>query len=160
VNRLAVALALGLLASPAFSATIEVEGARLRPPVLSGGPGAIFLTLVNHGPADRLIGATVPQAVSVELHTHLHENGVVQMRRIGAIALPENGRAELKPGGDHLMVIGLPHLPAPGSNVPLSLTFERAGVVTTEATVLSPTAPADATSTGSNGHDGAHHGSH
>jgi len=144
------ALILGLAALPALAAEIEIGNATLRPPVVAGGNGAAFFTITNHGPADRLIAAAAPGARLVELHTHVRDGDVLRMRKVDAIAVPEQGRAELKPGGDHVMLFGLdPAATAPGSRLPLTLTFERAGTILIEV-------PVEALPAAASGHHGAH----
>jgi len=119
---------LALLSAPVQAAgEIEIVAPVLRLPVLAGGNGAVFLTILNHGPADRLIGASLPGTRATELHTHQHDGGVMRMRPVQAIAIPAQGQAELRPGGDHIMAIGLSPAPAVGESVPLVLTFEHAG---------------------------------
>lgn len=144
------ALILGLAALPALAAEIEIDNASLRPPVVAGGNGAAFFTIINHGPADRLIAASAPAARSVELHTHIRDGDVLRMRKVDAIAVPERGRAELKPGGDHVMLFGLdPAATAPGARLPLTLSFEHAGAIQIEV-------PVEALPAAASGHHGAH----
>lgn len=135
------ALLLAVPALPARAGEIETLAPTLRLPPLDGGNGALFLTLVNHGPADRLIAAAIPGTRVTELHTHSRDGDVMRMRRVEAIDLPADGRAELRPGGDHIMAIGLSPLPSPGQTVTVTLTFAQAGTVTVEAVAASP-APA------------------
>ncbi|MFD2234941.1 copper chaperone PCu(A)C [Phaeospirillum tilakii] len=143
----ALALFALLLAPAAQAGEIEAVAPTLRLPPLDGGNGALFLTLVNHGPADRLIAAAIPGTRVTELHTHRRDGDVMRMRRVEAIELPADGRAELRPGGDHIMAIGLSPLPSPGATVTVTLTFAQAGTLTVEAVAASP-APAH------HGHDG------
>jgi copper(I)-binding protein len=63
------------------------------------------------------------------LHTHLHENGVMKMRPIDGIVIPAHGMAELKPGGDHVMLMGLKAPLKMGDHFPLVLVLEKAGKI-------------------------------
>lgn len=105
----------------------------------SAGPvknGAAFLTVKNGGgEADRLIAARAPVADRVELHTHLHENGVMKMRQVEAIEIPAGGTAMLKPGGDHVMLMGLKAPLQEGGSFPLTLVFEKAGEITIDVAI-------------------------
>ena len=49
------------------------------------------------------------------------------MRPVDAIALPAGEAVELKPGGYHVMLLGLVKPLAVGDEIPLTLTFEKAG---------------------------------
>ena len=104
----------------------------------SAGPArnsAAFMTIHNAGGADRLISASADVSDRVELHTHEMDGDVMKMRQVEAIDVPANGMAELKPGGFHVMLIGLKAPLKEGESFPLTLTFENAGTVTLEVAV-------------------------
>jgi copper(I)-binding protein len=124
-----------LTAGPCLAGDLSVSAGLVRPPVLPGGNGAAFLTIDNAGPPDRLVGAESPIAHSVELHTHLHDGGVMRMRAVDSIAIPAHGQAVLKPGGDHVMLIGVDTPPKAGDRVPLTLVFAKAGRITLDLPV-------------------------
>lgn len=100
----------------------------------AGGQGAGFLTLRSAG-ADRLLSASSPAANRVELHTHLREGDVMRMRPVEAIDLPAGTAVTLQPGGFHLMFMGLKQPFEQGTQVPVTLVFERAGSVTVQLPV-------------------------
>ena len=55
-------------------------------------------------------------------------NGVMQMRQLAdGLPVPAGGSVVLKPGGYHVMLIGLKKPLAAGESIPLTLTFEKAG---------------------------------
>lgn len=107
---------------------------------MAGGPvSAAYMTITNGGAADRLLKAEGDVAKSVELHTMIEENGVMQMRPIeGGIEVPANGDLVLKPGGHHIMLIGVQRDLKAGDTVSLTLQFEKAGSVKVEASVRMP----------------------
>lgn len=123
----------GLLATVAGAAEVKhgelvVSDAWARASVVKNG--AAYLTIMNHGgAADRLVRAASPVAAKVELHTHVIEGDVVRMRRVKAIEVGAQSHTELKPGGLHIMMMGLRQPLEEGETVPLTLTFERAGTV-------------------------------
>lgn len=122
-------------AAPTTSGPIQVGGAWARPTVAGQQAGGGYLWLHNSGPADRLLSASTPVAAAVELHTMSMEGDVMRMRQIDAIDLPTDEHVELQPGGRHLMFTGLKRPLKAGERVPLSLRFEKAGVVTVEMPV-------------------------
>jgi copper(I)-binding protein len=92
--------------------------------------GAGFMTLKNNDSApDRLISAASPAARVVELHTHIREGDVMRMRPVADIPVPPGQTVHLRPGGLHVMLIGLTEPLRQGASVPLTLRFERAGEV-------------------------------
>jgi copper(I)-binding protein len=93
--------------------------------------GAAFMTLKNDGSVDdTLVSAAANVAKKVELHTHIMANGIMKMRRVeGGIPVPAGSMTMLKPGGYHVMFMGLKAPFREGGSFPLTLTFARAGKV-------------------------------
>jgi hypothetical protein len=89
-----------------------------------------FMTIQNTGTtADRLVSAASPVAGVVELHEMAMEGSVMKMRAVAGIEIPAGGKAELKPGGYHVMLMDLKGPLVEGKDIPLSLRFEKAGSV-------------------------------
>lgn len=97
--------------------------------------GGGFLKLDNGGAADRLLSASADVSKLVELHVMKMEGDVMQMRQVDAIDLPAGKTVELKPGGLHIMFIGLKAPLKKGESFPLKLRFEKAGEVTVQVNV-------------------------
>ncbi len=143
----AAVLAAGLLGPPGLPALagdgIEVSGAFARATIGRARNGAAYLVLRNTGTEDdRLVGARSAAAARVSLHTHLHEGGVARMRPVEAIGVPAGGTAALRPGGDHLMAMGLKAPLEEGGTLALVLVFERAGEIALEIPIGPPGARA------------------
>jgi periplasmic copper chaperone A len=127
------ALLIGFVA-PAFaqgtgntSITVEQPWARATP--TGAKTGAAYMTLDNKsGTADRLTGASSDVADKLQIHEMKVENGVMQMREVpGGLPIPAGGSVVLKPGSYHVMLIGLKKPLTAGENIPLTLTFDKAG---------------------------------
>ncbi len=99
--------------------------------------GGGFMTIANGGATtDRLLGASSPAAARVEIHSMSMDGGVMRMRPVtDGLAVPAGGALALKPGGYHLMLMGLKAPLELGKLVPLTLRFERAGAVTVQLKV-------------------------
>jgi copper(I)-binding protein len=66
---------------------------------------------------------------------------VMQMQAVeGGLIIPANGVVHLEPGGLHLMFHDIDAPFVDGQSVPLAMTFEHAGEVTTLLPVRVPTA--------------------
>lgn len=93
--------------------------------------GAAYLTVRNPGShPDRLLGASTGVAERAELHiSTIDAQGVAMMRPAEAIEVPVGGEVRLQPGGMHVMLVGLKQPLAAGTSFPLTLRFERAGMV-------------------------------
>ena len=109
-----------------------------RPTAPSQPTGGGYLTLRSKGRADRLISASTPIAREVQLHSMWMEGDVMRMREIDAIDVPADTLVELKPGGLHLMFVGLKEPLKVGQHFPLKLRFEKAGEVTVQINVDAP----------------------
>jgi len=104
--------------------------------------GAGYLVLENRGTTpDRLIGGSVEVAAGFEIHDVVVEDGVMRMRELEAIELPPGGSVEIKPGGRHIMFVGLLHPLAAGEKARGALQFEQAGKIEVEFDVIGMGAP-------------------
>ncbi|XVQ14669.1 copper chaperone PCu(A)C [Spirillospora sp. CA-255316] len=90
------------------------------------GMTAAFGTLVNTTGADITIASgTTPASPKLELHEVVGEGGQMKMRpRDGGFVIPARGRLELKPGGYHIMLMGVVDPIEPGDRVPFTLTLD------------------------------------
>lgn len=148
-----VAILLLLLSACADKAasTIQVKDAWVRASMMmeaemgemgshmAGLNSAAYMILTNTGdqPA-RLLRARSDVAESVELHQSQTEGGVTSMKPVEAIDIPAHGQTELKPGGLHIMLIGLKRELKVGDTVQLTLEFEKAGELLVSAEVRAP----------------------
>jgi len=93
--------------------------------------GGGFMTIANKGKvADRLTGGSSEIAAQVQIHTMSMDGGVMRMRRLkDGAAIPAGGSLALKPGGIHIMFMGLKRPLKQGEMIPVTLDFARAGKV-------------------------------
>ena len=142
-RRQTLASSAALLAPWAASAqggAPKVEAAWARPTVAGQSGGGGFLKITGGSTPDRLLGASASISKVVELHTMEMDGNVMRMRPIDAVAVPAGQTVELKPGGMHIMFMGLKETLKSGASFPLTLRFEKAGEVKVMVQV-SPTAP-------------------
>lgn len=98
--------------------------------------GAAYFEIRNTGKEpDRLVGAASPAAERVELHVQVRDGDVLRMREVTGLLAPARQRLALRPGGPHLMIVGLRKPLVKGDRVPLTLRFERAGELQIELEV-------------------------
>ena len=142
LRRLALAALVAILALPAFAldyklGAIEIghPWSRATPPTAESGGG--FLAITNTGTTpDRLIAVKSPAADKVEIHEMKMDGNVMRMREVekGLEILPGKSVA-LAPGGYHLMMMGLKAPLKQGTQVPVTLVFERAGAIDVQLSV-------------------------
>ena len=100
---------------------------------------AAFLKIMNSGNEDdHLLRIESDLAEVVELHRSEIQNDVMTMRPVEGIDIPAGETVELRPGGFHIMLIGLQREIKPGENYILTLVFENAGPVKVDAEVRAP----------------------
>jgi copper(I)-binding protein len=106
----------------------------------SDTPAAGYMIITNNGDKnDRLLGITADFAQQAMLHqSSVDANGVASMKMVMAIDLPAGGQIVLRPGGYHLMLMGLKVGLKVGDTVTLVLQFEQAGTVKVSTQVTNP----------------------
>ena len=111
--------------------SVKVEGAFVRAVPPNSDATAAFMTLVNDSDKPvRLVGGSTPFAgmAGPMVTTHEEHDGkmAMGMKDAPALEVPAHGKLELKPGGDHLMLMELKSVPKEGETVTLTLRFEPA----------------------------------
>ena len=109
---------------------ITVEKAWMRVPPGGRDVSSAYLVIVNEGGADTLVSVSSPMADDVQMHISEMRDDVMSMREEETVPIPAHGTVNYQPGGRHLMVFGVREGLKAGDEVPLTLTFERAGKVT------------------------------
>jgi copper(I)-binding protein len=134
-----IAAATGVLvADPANARAddLKVESAWAR--ASAGRNGAAFVTVSNGGAPDRLVGVTSPAAPDVMFHRSFEEGGMMKMEHVATIPIDAGQRMDMRPGGLHIMLVGLKQPLKKGEQFPLSLRFERGGAKDVTVTVYGP----------------------
>lgn len=127
-----------LISGSAMAASYKIGSLEIMGPwsraTPKGAPTAIgYMTIKNTGTApDRLIAGSVDFASGFQLHSMVMENGVAKMRELQGVDIAPGHTIEFKPGGSHVMFVGLKHPLAEGEHVKGTLVFEHAGTVQIE----------------------------
>ncbi|MBV2208829.1 MAG: copper chaperone PCu(A)C [Thermomonas sp.] len=125
------AFLLGLGVTAPVYAQLRVEQAWTRAtPVVSPVLGG-FLVVTNSGDTqDRLLRVEAAIAKSVVIHQMRNDNGVLRMRAVkDGLPISAHGKLELKPGGAHLMLMGVQRQLRAGEQFEAKLVFEHAGEI-------------------------------
>lgn len=86
---------------------------------------------------DRLVGASSNAARDVQLHETIDTGqSAGTMKPVRRIAVPAGATVRLRPGGYHLMIMGLRHQLDPGSSVPVRLDFASGARLRIELPVI------------------------
>ena len=127
-----LAFAAGLVvASAALAQTnqLEVTNPWARATAGTAQPGVAYLTIQSPTP-DRLLSVSSPVAKKAELHSMEMSGMVMKMRPMASLDIPAGQPVTLKPGGEHIMLMGLTQPLHAGQSFPLTLNFEKAGTRT------------------------------
>lgn len=144
MKKLLAALIITGLCQTAAAAGIHAENAWARATVDGMKMGGGFITLHNEDAGqDYLLGGSSPVAERVEIHNHINDNGVMRMRQAkDGVALPAGEETELKPGGYHIMFMGLKQPLKAGEKFPVTLKFKNAKAQTVTFEVKNAPMPA------------------
>lgn len=103
---------------------------------MQGMNSAVYFVIQNHNAgADELVGAASDVADAVEVHESKMEGEVMMMNRVEAVALEPSAKVEFKPGGYHVMLIGLKQDLKAGDQITVTLQFRDSPDITIQAMV-------------------------
>ncbi len=123
-------------ATSAWAGALTVDNAYVREMPPGQKVTGAFMTLKNGSDQDRAaVSASSDVAESVELHTHVHDQGVMKMRQVEKIGVPAGSETVLEPGGYHVMLIGLKQSLELGQTVIITVNFDDGTSVPVEAEV-------------------------
>ncbi len=118
---------------------IEIKDPWARPSPKMATSGAAYMIIENKGNEDdALIGVDGDVSDAIEIHEMtVDENNVMHMKPVEGqrLVIPAKGKVELKPGGYHIMLIGLKHQLQEGETIDLTLKFEKSGEIKVQAPV-------------------------
>jgi hypothetical protein len=119
----------------ADASTITLDHPWARPTAGAATTGVVYFTVTDKGSADHLVKVSTPIAATAELHETINDNGIMKMRSVPSIALEPGKPVMFKPGGYHVMLMGLKSPLKVGDSFPLTLTFEHTQPITVSAKV-------------------------
>lgn len=115
---------------------LTIQNAWGRPGV-SGSNSAVYFTIDNPlSQSNELKRISSDVAESVELHmSSMDANGIMMMRPVESIEIPAKSTVDLKPGGLHVMLVGLKQDLITGGSITINLDFENTGSLTIEVPI-------------------------
>ena len=128
MNKLTLFLITYMILCSAAIAEIKV----LNPWVRASKPNAVLFMQIENtsGTADRLTRVNTLEALHTEFHNHVDiGNGTFHMAKVDYIEIPARGYMQLKPGGHHIMLMGIHRPLKEGDTVHVSLGFDSGDTV-------------------------------
>ena len=139
LRSIALFLSVCVLAActPKQGLTLQSAWAR---PGLTGGNSAVYFEIQNpFAEEDLLLKAECTAAASTELHMSMMDaSGNMMMQPQENVPIPAQGQVSFKPGGLHVMLIGLTQDLNAGDTLALTLTFQNAGTLQLEVPIKTP----------------------
>lgn len=128
-----------LLSNACSSQDLSIEDAWARPGTQGTMSAAYFVINNSTDQDDELLQVDSDIAENVEMHlSTMQDDGTMTMIQQESIPVPALSSTELKPGGLHIMLIGLTEDLRPDDVLNLSLQFKNAGLLNVEVTVRTP----------------------
>ncbi len=120
------------------AAEISVENCRIRLIPSKEPRAAGYMTLINHGPKDRvLISISSEKAKRVEVHKTSMDGGMAKMGKLEELLIPSGGSVLMASGAIHLMFTKISPDLKFGDTAILNLHFKDGKSVAVEAKVVS-----------------------
>ena len=124
-------------------AEVTAKGAWVRGTVPAQTSTGAYITFSSTADA-KVVKAASPIAKIVEIHESTLKAGVNHMNAVESVPLPAGKAVEFKPGGLHVMLMGLASPLKPGDKVPLTFTIEEKGGKRTQLEVSAEVRPISA----------------
>ena len=133
-----LATILALSSGALFAQTVDIKDSWARATVPGQKATGAFMKITAKDGA-KLVGASSPVAGVSEVHEMKMEGDVMKMRAVqGGLDLPAGKAVELKPGGNHVMLMDLKVALPKDTTIPLTLVFKDAKGVETKQEVTVP----------------------
>ncbi len=131
----AAALALLALAPASWAEThgpITVSSGQVRASLKGSPNSAAYMVIANASDRpDALLAARCACAQSIDIHKTEETGGMSMMASAAPVAIPAHGQLAFRPGGYHLMLMGLKGPLRDGGQQDITLVFQHAGAVRT-----------------------------
>lgn len=125
-------------ASAQVPADVTVEDAWCRPTPNGAKAGGCYVILTSTG-NDTLNAVATQQADMAQVHEMKMEGGVMKMAHLdNGLPMIAGQRTELKPHGNHIMLMGLKAPLVAGQTVKIDLTFANAGTKSVDFAIRTP----------------------
>lgn len=117
---------------------LEITDAWARSSLAPSTNSAAYMVFKNNDTQDyEIISATaILTAIRTELHeSYVDDQQISRMRAVDKIVIPAQSQIELKPGGTHIMLMGLKQDLKPGDKFIIKIKINNFGIKDVEVTV-------------------------
>jgi copper(I)-binding protein len=110
--------------SNAESPSVQVSKAWARSTVPGQKVAGVYLEIRSLRDA-KIVAVKSSAGARAEIHSMSNDGGVMRMRQLNVLPLPAGETVELKPGGNHIMLLDIKRQLKPGDKVPVTLILEE-----------------------------------
>lgn len=121
-----MALCLYAFVPTSYATELSVQDVWARPTLSSFNKNGVIYLRVHSPKEDKLLAVSTPIAYKAEVHEMYEQGEALRMRHVKVLPI-KMGNTVLKPGGYHVMLLGIKEKLKVGRKFPLELTFETAG---------------------------------
>ena len=110
---------------------LEISNVWARETIGRARTAAVYVTKIHNSGkhVDSLISIRSPIAIKSSIHKIIVESGVAKMRQVKVLEIPVDHSINLKPGGLHIMMVGIQKPLKEGASFPLTFEFKKAGKI-------------------------------
>ncbi|BBN80465.1 hypothetical protein PA25_04500 [Pseudoalteromonas sp. A25] len=136
--------------------SLDVSNANIRQFLPAAKSTAAYFFLANHSNSERVLkSASISKIGRVEMHEHVHHNGMMRMQQVSEVIISAHDNVAFKPGGYHLMAFEPTQVLKKGEQLTLTLYFANGEQLQSPIKVISLQDEIK-----QNGHDHSQHNHH
>jgi copper(I)-binding protein len=120
-----LALVLCSMAGQSLAGEVSVSSVWARATAPGQDSAAVSMQITSRKDAS-IVAVSSPASASAEIHSMVHENGMMKMRALDVLPLKAKQEVALGSDGNHLMLIGLKKPLSAGERVALTVTVQFA----------------------------------
>ncbi|CAM4052693.1 copper chaperone PCu(A)C [Pseudoalteromonas byunsanensis] len=126
------------MAEQSSSSKLMVQQAKIRQFLPAATATAAYFSLMNHSEQTRILQkATISNLGRVEIHEHIHSDGMMRMQKLNELAVSPHQTINFQPGGYHLMAFEPNGTLVKGERLTLTLYFANGEQLESPITVIS-----------------------
>jgi copper(I)-binding protein len=118
-----------LMAKSYFFGKLEISNIWARATPGRAATAAVYITRIHNSgeDTDSLISITSNFANKISIHKTIVDSGIAKMRQVKALEIFAGSSVSFKPGGLHIMMVGIQKSLREGDKFQLNLEFKKAG---------------------------------
>lgn len=105
------------------------------PPSLNGATLGVAYFTIESPQDNTILAAQSPIAKTAELHTHVKQGDIIQMRKLNSVPVAANMPLVFAPAGLHIMFYNIKRPLLDNTHFPLTISCANGGKVTTQVEV-------------------------